>query len=42
MIITIIGFILGLEVGVFIGIIYEQHKQREFRQEYLKKIKELR
>tara|TARA_R110002074_G_scaffold370368_1_gene545198 strand:- start:78 stop:206 length:129 start_codon:yes stop_codon:yes gene_type:complete len=37
----IVTFIIGLEVGVFIGIFYEQHKQREFRQEYLKKIKEL-
>ena len=38
----ILTFIIGLEVGVFIGIFYEQHKQREFRQEYLKQIKELR
>ena len=41
MIFTTIIFIIGLEVGVIIGILYEQHKQREFRQEYLKQIKEL-
>ena len=41
MIFTTIIFIIGLEVGVFIGILYEQHRQREFRQEYLKQVKEL-
>ena len=37
----IITFIIGMEVGVLIGILYEQHKQREFREEYIKQIKEL-
>tara|TARA_R110000824_G_C14873834_1_gene642611 strand:+ start:69 stop:197 length:129 start_codon:yes stop_codon:yes gene_type:complete len=37
----IITFIIGMEVGVLIGILYEQRKQREFREEYIKQIKEL-
>ena len=37
----IITFIIGMEVGVLIGVLYEQHKQREFREEYIKQIKEL-
>ena len=37
----IITFIIGLEVGVIIGILWEQRERRLFREEYAKKIKEL-
>ena len=37
----IITFIIGLEVGAIIGILWEQRERRLFREEYAKKIKEL-
>ena len=37
----IITFIIGVQVGVFIGILWEQRQRRLFREEYANKIKEL-
>ena len=38
---VIITFTLGLQVGVFIGILWEQRHRRLFREGYTNKLKEL-
>tara|TARA_R110002060_G_scaffold45301_2_gene56594 strand:- start:983 stop:1111 length:129 start_codon:yes stop_codon:yes gene_type:complete len=39
---AIITFTLGLQVGVFIGILWDQRRRRLFRELYANKLKELR